>query len=103
MEDALADNEGLAASVNNITLMPPVNACDVVIDKDSGEEDSMLIDNLPEPQLQAPAEINVSDDIICSYSSDFQSKLPLSEMKNKLKNKYVKNKKKNKKIKHIIG
>jgi hypothetical protein len=40
----------------NIAILLPVNACDVLTDEDSSEEDNINVNNLPASQLRAEAE-----------------------------------------------
>lgn len=41
----------------SVAIMPPVNCCEPVTDDDSGDEDIMIIVNLPGLQLRVGAEL----------------------------------------------
>lgn len=66
---------------DSITIFPPDNANGAVTDEDSGEDDSVSIDNLPGRQLRAQAEINCKDPPHQEdeeESSDEEDDIPLS-------------------------
>ncbi|KAI4465133.1 transposase is4 [Holotrichia oblita] len=56
---SIVDNEEDSVSANtlDIVIMPPTNACDVLTDEDSGDEDNVIMKNLPASQLRAEAEL----------------------------------------------
>nr|CAI5845888.1 unnamed protein product [Callosobruchus analis] len=58
---------------DSIVVFPPDNANDPVTDEDSGEEENVVIDNLPGPQLRAECEFSKYDQ---QWDSDH--KRPLS-------------------------
>ncbi|XP_049886812.1 piggyBac transposable element-derived protein 3-like [Pectinophora gossypiella] len=60
---------------DSIIIMPPENCNAEVTDEDSGDEDVVLLQNLPGWQLRAPAEIQREDSSDYSDNDD----LPLSE------------------------
>ncbi|VEN54697.1 unnamed protein product, partial [Callosobruchus maculatus] len=91
LEEGVTHNEETEVSV---TIMPPLNYCDPVTDEDSGDEDTVNLNNLPGSQLLAEAElfhpsqgngyavgapmnINIDD-------SDEEDNLPLSVVKNRI-------------------
>ncbi|KAK4880424.1 hypothetical protein RN001_008570 [Aquatica leii] len=50
---------------DSIVILPPLNANDAVTDEDSGDEDQIVLNNLPGSQLRAEAEVmynNIFDD-----------------------------------------
>jgi hypothetical protein len=51
------DDGEVDTSPANIAILLPVNACDVLTDEDSGEEDNINVNNLPASQLRAEVEI----------------------------------------------
>ncbi|KAF2890020.1 hypothetical protein ILUMI_16153 [Ignelater luminosus] len=100
LEDAmLEDDNDYAERVENNTIFPPVNATSELTDEDSGEEETLSINNLPGSQLHAPPEIIFQDNsnkliekIIRQYD------VPLSELRKSLPSKsrnVVKKKQKN--------
>lgn len=66
------ENDDAVDIPDNITIFPPDNANDPVTDEDSGEEDNVVIDNLPGSQLRVQCEVERSDE----WDSD--DELPLS-------------------------
>nr|XP_022900637.1 piggyBac transposable element-derived protein 3-like [Onthophagus taurus] len=80
----LEEDEEMVGRVENITMLPPINACGNLTDEDSGEEDQMSINNLPGSQLQATVEL-FGDHVSSSYDTD--DNIPLSELARKFQNK----------------
>ncbi|KAF2894819.1 hypothetical protein ILUMI_11358 [Ignelater luminosus] len=76
LEDAmLEDDNDYAERVENNTIFPPVNATSELTDEDSGEEETLSINNLPGSQLHAPPEIIFQDNngplqIFSKFSDD---------------------------------
>ncbi|KAK4885145.1 hypothetical protein RN001_001416 [Aquatica leii] len=71
----LENDDDLLQRTDDITIFPPDN--DVVTDNDLGEEYVVNLDNLLASQLQAPAEIQVTQYENNNYSSD--DEIPLSQ------------------------
>ncbi|KAK9745691.1 hypothetical protein QE152_g6714 [Popillia japonica] len=68
-----AEDIALADSGIDIVLIPPNNACDDQTDVDSGDEELVSINNLPAAQLNAAAELHLSDN---NESSDPEDNIP---------------------------
>lgn len=71
------ENDDTVEVPNNVFIFPPVNANDCITDEDSGDDDNVIIDNLPGSQLKAESEMTANN-----YLDQFDSgdELPLARL-----------------------
>lgn len=61
---------------SEIMLLPPENACENILDGDSGEEDNVKLDQFSGSQLRAPVEIRAKQPV---YEFDEEDNILLVE------------------------
>lgn len=70
------ENDDTLEIPKSVTIFPPDNSNDPVTDEDSGEEDNVVIDNLPGSQLRIECEVEAEVDSSNEWDSD--DELPLA-------------------------
>lgn len=82
LHEALTMIEDDEVDAEELTLLPPNNACDEVTDEDSGDEDIMDINNLPSSFMRSMVEVACKRKSDEDWDSD--DEIPISEIKKRL-------------------
>lgn len=86
--ELLEEIENIDAEIpNNIYILPPDNANEEITDEDSGDEETVNMNNLPESQLRAEVQVSFEDGTqtpeLVTDSWDSEDDLPLSVFRTK--------------------